>query len=233
MDGACCSLDCGLFLAEYLADQAQKDMAEARRQLSGLPKCTVPLDSAMITENERWEGACGKVIKVTDRDTSVAVKVPVPKLDHYQLFTSLAREARLLHELGCHPNIIPFMGVLEGRISFITPFYEKGSLAEMLYHHKALNRKTCAKNARILSGIASGLAFLHSKGVIHRDLAPENILLGPAYQAVICDFGCAKNVADEVNQQPMRPSIVGRHERFVIIEMNLYPVIVACMSSLP
>jgi serine/threonine protein kinase len=70
---------------------------------------------------------------------------------------------------------------------------DKGSLDRLLHNKKILNFEAKIK---ILSDIAHGMKFLHEKGIMHRDLKPQNVLVDKDNICKICDFGLAK-VMDE------------------------------------
>eukprot|EP00639_Heterosigma_akashiwo_P021666 CAMPEP_0206411436 /NCGR_PEP_ID=MMETSP0294-20121207/33283_1 /ASSEMBLY_ACC=CAM_ASM_000327 /TAXON_ID=39354 /ORGANISM="Heterosigma akashiwo, Strain CCMP2393" /LENGTH=76 /DNA_ID=CAMNT_0053872165 /DNA_START=27 /DNA_END=253 /DNA_ORIENTATION=+ len=66
-----------------------------------------------------------------------------------------------------------------------------GELFEHLIAHGAYSE---ADAARLLRGVASALAFLHSAGIVHLDVKPENLMLsdaGPAPAVKLIDFGSA------------------------------------------
>ncbi|KAI9202707.1 kinase-like domain-containing protein [Polychytrium aggregatum] len=53
--------------------------------------------------------------------------------------------------------------------------------------HRSLNEKLC-----LMSEAASGMAYLHSKSIIHANLKSSNVLIGPSFEALICDFGMSR-----------------------------------------
>jgi TPR repeat protein len=88
--------------------------------------------------------------------------------------------------------IIQFYGIenYNGSIVMITDYAERGSLATVLENSKiTLNWDLRLK---ITNDIIKGLAFLHGKNIIHRDLKSSNILMNEHYEAKLCDFGLAK-----------------------------------------
>ncbi|KAG8871013.1 hypothetical protein FRB97_009184 [Tulasnella sp. 331] len=72
------------------------------------------------------------------------------------------------------------------RLRFLTM-----SSQDQASHHRRDDFLRFRENT-IVCGIASGLAYLHDRGIIHGDLKAANVLLGVAIQPVICDFGLTK-----------------------------------------
>lgn len=125
-------------------------------------------------------------------DREVAVKVLASELADDPLFLErLEREARLMAKLR-HPNIVAvhdFQKLEDGGAAIVMEFIEGGSLREKLRQHP---RGLPVNEAlRILRQIAAGLEAAHASGVIHRDMKPENVLLGSDGTARVTDFGLA------------------------------------------
>jgi serine/threonine-protein kinase len=99
------------------------------------------------------------------------------------------REARILATLS-HPNIVATLGIGETPDAcwFAMPYLPGGTLAQRLGQGARLGHPLVRA---ILVQLADALAFAHARGVIHRDLKAENILLGEAGQPVVSDFGVA------------------------------------------
>ena len=89
-----------------------------------------------------------------------------------------------------HPQIVPVLsaGELDGLPYFVMPFVEGESLRQRLTRGPLSVREAVS----ILIDVARALAFAHERGVIHRDIKPDNILL-TAHSAVVTDFGVAKS----------------------------------------
>ena len=102
------------------------------------------------------------------------------------------REATLAKRLH-HPNIVAVHGIkrIDGRSALLMELVEGPTLAEHLARTGPLPESDLLE---LIHGIASGLAFAHSCGVIHRDLKPANILLTTDAPALpkIADFGMAR-----------------------------------------
>lgn len=82
----------------------------------------------------------------------------------------------------------------------VTPLYKNTNLKTALDLRFA-NQPNSFNNTKImcsLFGICSTLSFLHSKGVVHRDLKPQNILFDDDWYIVICDFGKSKFRVDGI-----------------------------------
>ncbi len=89
-----------------------------------------------------------------------------------------------------HPNVVPITdaGEAQGVLFFTMPFIEGETMRHRLARDGAFPMSDAARTAR---DVAMALAHVHSHGVVHRDVKPENILLSPA-GAVLLDFGHAR-----------------------------------------
>src|SRR5438034_83513 len=103
--------------------------------------------------------------------------------------------ARFRHEAQAiarlrHPNIVDAYdcGEFQGTPYMIVEYIPGGSLAGRMAEG-GLDRRTAL---RYLRGIAAGLDYAHSRGVVHRDVKPANVLLAADDSPVLADFGLAK-----------------------------------------
>jgi serine/threonine protein kinase len=138
------------------------------------------------------QGAMGSVYSARHEalDRTAAVKVMHALGDDAVAGTRFRREGQAIAHLR-HPNILTVFdyGEHEGTPYMIVEFIEGGSLAARL---KAKGRMEPAKAIELLRGMAAGLDHAHQMGVVHRDVKPANVLMGPNDSPVIADFGLAK-----------------------------------------
>ncbi|WP_193610848.1 protein kinase domain-containing protein [Nocardioides lijunqiniae] len=103
-----------------------------------------------------------------------------------------AREVEITVELGRqHPNIVTVLAVgttASGRPAIVMDYHEGGTLHDRL---KSLGTLPVEEVARIGAVLADALSFAHDRGVLHRDVKPQNVLVLPT-SWVLADFGIAR-----------------------------------------
>ena len=114
------------------------------------------------------------------------------------------REAKTLAKLD-HPNIIKVLdfGAFENNFYLSFEYFPARNLREVLLE----NQLSVDDKTKIFQQIVKGLGFAHSHQIIHRDVKPENILIGPDLHVKIADFGLALTADDSVVTN--KSSIVG------------------------
>jgi serine/threonine protein kinase len=122
----------------------------------------------------------------------VVVKVLLPELAIGVSVDRFRREVQLAAQLQ-HPHIVPLLsaGEAEGLPYFIMPFVTGESLRARVTREGEL---PVSETVRILRDVVSALAYAHARGVIHRDIKPDNVLISGGV-AVVTDFGVAKAVS--------------------------------------
>jgi serine/threonine protein kinase len=147
-------------------------------------------------EGEIGRGGMSVVYRARDLrlNRSVAIKVLPPELAYDPAVrTRFTREAQTSALLS-HAHIVPIhdVGEGEGIAYFVMALVTGGSLAALLTHEP---RQPIDEVRRLLCEIADGLAYAHLRGVIHRDIKPDNILLdGETGRAMVTDFGIARAI---------------------------------------
>src|SRR2546427_3842202 len=111
------------------------------------------------------------------------------------------REAQAIAQMR-HPNILNVFdfGEYEGTPYTIVEYVPGGSLASRIKHSPI----DTAAALEYLDGIASGLDYAHSLGIVHRDIKPANVLLEKDGTPIIADFGLAKLLQSSSLKSMMR-----------------------------
>jgi WD40 repeat protein len=138
-------------------------------------------------------GGMGIVYRARQREPEreVAAKMLLPQLlDEPGLMERFASEARVVASLD-HPGILPVYSVGEqGGVPFFTmKLAEGGSLADRLRERGKLAMREAVS---LVADVAEAIAHAHSRGVLHRDLKPGNILFDSTGRVFVSDFGLAK-----------------------------------------
>ncbi|CAB5364804.1 unnamed protein product [Rhizophagus irregularis] len=109
-------------------------------------------------------------------------------------FESLVMELKVLREVSCHKNIISFLGISKDNgYVVVLEYANEGNLRE--YLTKKFKSLEWEKKIQMALDITSGLNFLHSKGIIHRDLHSKNILVNDG-ELLIADFGFSERLTE-------------------------------------
>ncbi len=106
-----------------------------------------------------------------------------------------------------HPNILPVYDLLDGEdVQLAMKLVEGETWAGQL----ASGEVARAAHLETLATLCNAVAFAHSRGVLHNDLKPANVLLGPFGEVLLCDWGVAVELADEdAAQVRSRSAILG------------------------
>jgi eukaryotic-like serine/threonine-protein kinase len=147
---------------------------------------------------ELGRGGMGTVYLAEDRelDRLVAVKVLNASEVTDGLRERMFREAQIIARLE-HPGIVPVhdAGTLpDGRIFYAMKFVRGSRLDEYAAQGASLRDRL-----RKFQAVCDAVAFAHAHGVIHRDLKPQNIMIGAFGEVLVMDWGVAK-IRDDPHQ---------------------------------
>jgi eukaryotic-like serine/threonine-protein kinase len=166
---------------------------ELRDQLQGT------LGAAYSLDHELGGGGMSRIFAATETafGRSVVVKVLPPDLVGSSNMERFRREIRLAASLQ-HPNIVPVLttGETSGVPYYTMPLVEGSSLRARLRDFGALSLEEAIG---IMRDVAKALTYAHARGVVHRDIKPDNILLSGG-TAMVTDFGIAKAISNCTGQ---------------------------------
>jgi protein-serine/threonine kinase len=151
------------------------------------------------------EGEFGKVKLGWKKDGSVQVAIKLIRRESVATNPSrlpkIYREISILRELS-HPNIVRLHEMVETdrHIGIILEYASGGELFDYILNHRYLKDPAAR---RLFAQLVSGIGYLHKKGIVHRDLKLENLLLDRNRNIIISDFGFANtfNPADELSEE--------------------------------
>ncbi|XP_029018103.1 LIM domain kinase 2 isoform X2 [Betta splendens] len=141
------------------------------------------------------KGFFGQAIKVTHKATGeVMVMKELIRCDEETQKTFL-KEVKVMRSLE-HPHVLKFIGVLykDKRLNLITEFIEGGTLKDFI---RDTDPFPWQQRVSFAKSVASGMAYLHSMSIIHRDLNTHNCLVKLDNTVVVADFGLSRLVVEE------------------------------------
>lgn len=150
--------------------------------------------------DELGRGALGRVFTSIDMglQREIAIKEILPERlqgsqhDVAALRARFLREARVTGQLE-HPNIVPVYEVGEredGRLYYSMKRIRGHTLRQAIQNARSLPARLALLNHFL--GLCHAIAYAHSRGVIHRDIKPQNVMLGEFGETVVLDWGTAK-----------------------------------------
>jgi serine/threonine protein kinase len=148
-------------------------------------------DTRYAFVEELGRGGMGTVYLAEDRelDRLIAIKVLNTPAATDDLRQRMIREAQIIARLE-HPGIVPVhdTGTLpDGRIFYAMKYVRGSRLDEYAAQGASLNDRL-----RKFQSVCDAVAFAHAHGVIHRDLKPQNIMIGSFGEVLVLDWGVAK-----------------------------------------
>lgn len=149
------------------------------------------------------EGSTGTVWIAHDRNTGRQVAVKKMDLRKQQRRELLFNEVVIMRDYH-HPNIVEMFDsyLVNDELWVVMEFLEGGALTDIVTH----SRMDEEQIATVCKQCLKALAYLHSQGVIHRDIKSDSILLALDGRVKLSDFGFCAQVSQEL---PKRKSLVG------------------------
>ncbi|KAL4799046.1 kinase-like domain-containing protein [Aspergillus venezuelensis] len=151
------------------------------------------------------EGEFGKVKLGWKRDGSIEVAIKLIRRESLGTnptrLPKIYREISILRDLS-HPNIVRLHEMVETdrHIGIIMEYASGGELFDHILRNKYLKDNSAR---RLFAQLVSGVGYLHKKGIVHRDLKLENLLLDRNRNIIITDFGFANTFdpTDELSEE--------------------------------
>ncbi len=161
-------------------------------------------------------GGMGAIFSAEDRNIlrTVALKVMLPgAAESDEKLHRFVSEARITGQLE-HPNIVPLyeMGVAtDGTLFYSMRLVGGVTLSQILTNIRDGDKATIEKYPlgqllTIFQKICDGVAYAHSRGVVHRDLKPDNIMIGEYGEVLVMDWGLAKLMPEGKATQTVAPA---------------------------
>ncbi len=141
---------------------------------------------------EIGRGGMGTVFLAMDDELGREVAIKIPNaVASASLERRLRSEARVLARLE-HPGIVPIHDagrLADGRLFYVMKRVRGETLGNHLRHVPELTERL-----RIFERICEPVAFAHARGFVHRDLKPDNVMVGAFGEVMVMDWGVAKTV---------------------------------------
>jgi serine/threonine-protein kinase len=207
-------------LAASLADLSQKTVLNDHRGATAVPLRQRWIAPRYRVVRQHATGGLGQVSLALDEQLNreVALKQIQERLaDDPGCQARFLREAEITARLE-HPGIVPVYGMdtdERGRPRYAMRFVRGNSLHEDIerFHRADQARRDPTERALALRGllrrfldVCNAVAYAHSRGVIHRDVKPANVMLGDYGETLVVDWGLARQLEqDQPVTQPHHP----------------------------
>ncbi len=152
------------------------------------------------------QGGTSRVYSALDRDLGREVAIKVIGVANAHARARYAREGRVMASLG-HPNILPIydVGTTRDAIFFTMPRLTGRSLGSLMREAVSQGRDevmSVPALVEVVLKICDALAYAHARGVVHRDIKPDNVMIGDYGEVMVVDWGAADAPSPEGSSAP-------------------------------
>ena len=176
-----------------------------------LPSAYAALEPDYEIVRELGRGGTALVYLARERATGddVAIKVIRAKyIEDDEAMARFAREARFVAQLD-HPNIVPVRAVVDlgsAGVALVMAHIVGRTLKQVIREEHPISAD---RADAMMRQMASALGAAHAKGIVHRDVKPENIFIDAEDRALLADFGLARSMSGSETQLTMTGVAIG------------------------
>lgn len=179
-----------------------------------ISKQTPELSAAdrFVVEEAVARGGMGMILAARDVNIRrvTAMKVLTAENPTDKQLLRFIEEAQITGQLE-HPNIVPVheLGISDsGRVYYTMKMVEGVTLLDIIkgireHRREIIDKFPASRLLTIFAKVCDAVAFAHSRGVIHRDLKPDNVMIGDFGEVLLMDWGLAKVVGEHAMSRGM------------------------------
>jgi serine/threonine protein kinase len=182
------------------------DAIERLQRVAGWPEQATDRYTIL---GELGRGGMGTVYAALDTELGREVALKISNVVSNALVErTVASEARVLASLE-HPGIVPVHDA--GRLVDGRPFYVMKRVVGRTLTQELRQPGNLGERLRVFERICETMAFAHARGILHRDLKPDNVMIGPFGEVMVLDWGVARVLEPAAGELSAPTTVYGTH----------------------